>query len=137
MIQIIVLLSMVSMLLTGCSVRQAGYTAVGAGVGGTAGYFIHRDKKEAAIGALGGALVGNIAAQIQDSNQKKKQKADYDNGYRQAELDLANKNWDEGTGKMTYEQSSLTKRLETFKVPRREQDGVVYDQHYITLEVDL
>jgi hypothetical protein len=121
-------------LASGCSLRQAGYTVAGAGAGGAIGYSIHHDKKEATIGALGGALVGNIGAQIQDSSDKKKHKKDYEEGYAKAQVDIANENWQTGTGKYSKNSSDLSKRLARYKVPKREENGVVYDEHYITLE---
>jgi hypothetical protein len=121
-------------LLTGCSFRQAGYTVLGAGAGGGIGYVINHNPKDAIIGASSGALVGNLAGQWQDSNVKRKQKKDYDEGYRQAKVDLAIENWQEGTGKDSQNNTDLSKRLVRFKVPKREEDGVIYDEHYVTLE---
>ncbi|MBF0489357.1 MAG: glycine zipper 2TM domain-containing protein [Candidatus Omnitrophica bacterium] len=125
---------LIGLLSSGCSLRQAGYTVGGAGAGGAIGYYIHRDKKEAAIGALGGALVGNIAGQIQDSSDKKKNKTQYDKGYAQAQVDMANQNWQAGTGQYARNNSDLSKRLTRYKVPKRQENGVVYDEHFITLE---
>ncbi len=130
----ILILLFTVILASGCSLRQAGYTVGGAGAGGAIGYSIHHDKKEATIGALGGALVGNIGAQIQDSSDKKKHKKDYDEGYAQAQVDIANQNWQAGTGQFAKNNSNLSKHLTRFKVPKREENGVVYDEHYITLE---
>lgn len=122
-------------LVTGCSFRQAGYTALGAGAGGGIGYAINHNPKDAVMGALGGALVGDLAGQWQDTSEKRKKKKDYDEGYRQAQVDLAKENWQDGTGKDSQKSSDLTKRLVRFKVPKREENGVIYDEHYITLEV--
>lgn len=53
---------LVCLLMTGCTMRQAAYTAVGAGAGGGIGYALHHDGKDAAIGGLAGALSGNLLA---------------------------------------------------------------------------
>jgi hypothetical protein len=121
-------------LFTGCSIRQAGYSALGAGAGAGIGYSIHHNAKDAVIGGLGGAIVGDVTAQIQDSNEKKQNKKDYDKGYAQAQVDLADQNWQAGTGQYSQNNNESTKRLARYKVPKREEDGVIYDEHYVTLE---
>ncbi len=121
-------------LLTGCSVRQAEYSGLGAAAGAGIGYSIHHNVKDTVIGGLGGAIVGDVTAQIQDSNQKKQTKKDYDAGYAQAQVDLANQDWQNGTGQYSQNNTDSTKRLARYKVPRREEDGVIYDEHYVTLE---
>lgn len=127
------LVGVLCLLITGCSFRQAGYTATGAGLGGTAGYFVNRDKKEAAIGALGGALVGNIVGQWQDKSESVKRNKDYEEGYKKAQLDAAVRNWDKNTGKDSVEKQE-PKRLVSFMVPKRQENDVIYDQHEITIE---
>ena len=122
-------------LLTGCTFRQAGYSVLGAGAGGGIGYAINpHDPKDAIIGATSGALVGNLAGQWQDNSEKRKQNKSYADGYRQAQVDVAMVDWQEGTGKDSQNNTEQTKRLVRFKVPKREEDGVVYDEHYVTLE---
>ena len=117
-------------LFTGCTMRQAGYTALGAGAGGGVGYAIHHDSKEAAIGGLGGALVGNLTAQWQDKSEKTKHDKIYQEGYTQAKVDTAVRNWDQNTGKGIEPK----KKLVSVMVPKREENGVIYDQKEITVE---
>ncbi len=121
-------------LLTGCSMRQAAYSGLGAVAGAGIGYSIHHNVKDTVIGGLGGAIVGDVTARIQDSNEKRQNKKEYDKGYAQAQVDLADQNWQAGTGQYSQNNSESTRRLARFKVPKREEDGVVYDEHYITLE---
>ncbi len=118
------------LLMAGCTMRQAGYTALGAGAGGGIGYSLHRDGKEAAIGALSGALAGNLAGQWQDKSEKTKHDKNYQEGYSQAQVDLAVKNWDLNTGKGTEPK----KQLVSVMVPKREENGVIYDERQITVE---
>jgi len=117
-------------LLTGCTFRDAGYTALGAGAGAGIGYSIHHNVKDAAIGGLGGALVGNVLAQWQDKSDKSKQDKSYKEGYTQAKVDIATKNWDDNTGKNQAPQ----KQLVTVMVPKGEENSVIYDQREIVLE---
>ncbi|MBI3601513.1 MAG: hypothetical protein HY209_01255 [Candidatus Omnitrophica bacterium] len=117
-------------LLTGCSLRQAGYTAAGAAAGGGIGYSIHHDAKSAVLGGLGGALAGNLAGQWQDKAANAKHDKNYQEGYTQAKVDMANKNWDQNTGKGMEPR----KKLVSIMVPKREENGVIYDQKEITLE---
>ena len=119
-------------LLTGCSFRDAGYTALGAAAGAGIGYSIHHDAKDAVIGGLGGALVGNLAAQWQDKSDKAKQDKSYKEGYNQARVDVATQNWDDNTGKGV----DFQKQVVTVLVPKDKEDGVIYDQRALTLEED-
>lgn len=123
-------LGLICLLSTGCTMRQAGYTALGAAAGGGIGYSIHHDAKSAVIGGLGGALVGNLAGQWQDKIDKNKQDKSYRQGYNQAKVDIATKNWDDNTGKGQQPQ----KQLVTVMVPKGKEDGVIYDQREIILE---
>ena len=117
-------------LLTGCTFRDAGYTALGAGAGAGIGYSIHHNIKDTVIGGLGGALVGNVLAQWQDKSDKTKQDKSYKQGYNQAKMDIANKNWDDNTGKGQQPQ----KQSVTVLIPKVEENGVIYDQREIELE---
>ncbi len=117
-------------LLTGCTFRDAGYTALGAGAGAGIGYSIHHNVKDAVIGGLGGGLVGNVLAQWQDKSDKNKQDKSYKEGYNKAQVDIATKNWDDNTGKSQQPQ----KQLVTVMVPKGEENGVIYDQREIILE---
>ena len=119
-------------LLTGCTMRQAGYTALGAGAGGGIGYAIHKDGKDAAIGGLVGALGGNLAAQWQDKNEKAKHDKDYRQGYQQARVDVAVNNWDTNTGKDLGQREP--KRLVSIMVPKRQQNDVIYDSQEVKVE---
>ncbi|MBF0490208.1 MAG: hypothetical protein HQL15_06250 [Candidatus Omnitrophica bacterium] len=121
---------LICLLSTCCTFRQAGYTALGAGVGGGIGYSIHHDGKEAVIGATGGALVGNVAGQWQDQVEKNKHDKSFQEGYTQAKVDTAMKNWDQNTGKGMEPK----KQLVSIMVPKREENGVIYDQRKITVE---
>ena len=114
---------LICLLTAGCTMRQAGYTALGAGAGGGIGYSIHRDGKEAAIGGLTGALAGNLGAQWQDKIEKAKHDKTYQEGYRQAQADAAVKNWEDNTGKSAVPK----KRLVSFMVPKHEENNVIYD----------
>ena len=118
------------LLSAGCSIRQAGYSAAGAAAGGGIGYSINHDAKDAVIGGLGGALVGDLVGQWQDKSEKVKQEKNYKAGYDQAKLDIAVENWDQNTGKGTQPK----KKLVSVTLPKREENGVVYDQRQITVE---
>ena len=120
----------VCLLTSGCTTRQVGYTALGAGAGGGIGYFLHHDGKEAVIGGLAGALAGDLGAQWQDKSDKVKHDKVYEEGYKQAKVDIAVKNWEDNTGKGT----APKKRLVNVLVPKGEKDNVIYDQREITLE---
>lgn len=120
----------ICLLTAGCSMRQASYTALGAGAGGGIGYSIHHGAKEAAIGGTAGALVGNLTAQWQDKVEKNKHDRDYQEGYAKAKVDMAVKNWDQKTGKSIEPK----KQLVSVMMPKREENGVIYDQRAITLE---
>lgn len=123
---------LICLLTTGCSVRQAGYTAVGAGAGGAIGYAVHRDGKEAGMGALAGALAGNLIGQWQDKSEKTKKEKMYQEAYKQAKVDIASSNWDTNTGKDVNKQEP--KRLVTVMVPKREQNNVIYDAQQVKVE---
>ena len=119
-------------LFTGCTLRDAGYTALGAGAGVGIGYSIHHNIKDTVIGGLGGALAGNVLAQWQDHSDKVKQDKSYKDGYSQAKVDMATKNWDDNTGKGDQPQ----KQSITVLIPRIEVDGVIYDQREVSVEDD-
>lgn len=120
--------------LMGCSVKKIVYTTAGTAVGGGIGYSYHKDPKEAALGGVAGGAVGAIVATVQENSDNKKSKADYEKGYSQAKVDIAVQNWNDNTGKCAHEFNSIHKHLSTFKVPDKEQDNVIYESHYITLE---
>ena len=117
-------------LFTGCTFRDAGYTALGAGAGAGIGYSIHHNVKDTVIGGLGGALAGNLLAQWQDHSDKVKQDKSYKDGYNQAKVDIATKNWDDNTGKSQQSQ----KEFVTILVPKEKENGINYDQREITME---
>jgi Glycine zipper len=121
---------LICLLTSGCTLRQAGYTALGAGAGGGIGYSIHHNVKDAVIGGVGGALVGNLVGQWQDKSEKTKHDKSYQEGYNQAKVDVAKNNWDANTGKGTEPK----KQLVTVMLPKREENGIVYDQREITVE---
>ena len=116
--------------LAGCTFRQAGYTVAGAAAGGGIGYAVGHNAKDAVIGGLGGALIGNLAGQWQDKSEKTKQDKSYQDGYTQAKLDMAIKNWDENTGR---DAGSQNQQEYSIMLPKRQEDGIVYDQQEITL----
>ena len=120
------------MLFVGCSARQAAYTAVGTGAGGAIGYAVHRDGKEAGMGALTGALAGNLVGQWQDKSEKTKRDKFYQEGYKQARVDVAASNWDINTGKDLNRREP--KRLVSIMVPKREQNNVIYDAQEVKVE---
>ena len=119
-------------LLTGCTFRDAGYTALGAGAGAGIGYSIHHNVKDTVIGGLGGALVGNVLAQWQDHSDKVKQDKSKAQAALQAKVDAATNNWEDNTGKGQEPQKQSTIVL----IPRIEVDGVIYDQREVTVEDD-
>ena len=123
--------ALVCLLTSGCTARQAGFTAVDTVGGGGIGYAINHDAKTAVIGGLGGALVGNLAGQWQDKSEKTKHDKNYQEGYTQAKVDIAKNNWDQNTGKNT---EPPQKQLVSIVLPKREENGVVYDQREITVE---
>ncbi len=121
---------MICLLTAGCTMRQTGYTAVGTAAGGGIGYSIHHDGKEAALGGLAGALTGNLAGQWQDKNDQSKHAKGYEEGYKQAKVDISVKNWDENTGKG----AEPRKHLVSVMLPKRQENDVIYDQREITVE---
>ena len=118
------------LLTAGCTMKQAGYTTLGAAAGGGIGYSLHHQGKDAAIGALAGALTGNLAAQWQERSDKVKHNKEYEEGYKQAKVDTAIKNWEDNTGKGTEPK----KQLVSIMMPKREENGVIYDQQQVTVE---
>ena len=133
-IQKIFFLSLLSFTLIGCSVQKTSYTAAGAGIAAGVGYSYHHDTKDAVIGGLGGAVTGAVVGQVQEHVQNKKYETGYQKGYTDAQLDVALKNWDEKTGQTAQGNNEDHPKLIQVKVPQREQDDVIYDSHYITLE---
>ncbi len=121
---------LICLLISGCTLRQAGYTTGGAAAGGGIGYAINHDGKEAAIGGLAGAIGGNLIGQWQDKSEKNKQDKSYKQGYSQANVDIATKNWEDNTGKG----HEPTKQLVSFMIPKRVENDVIYDQQHITIE---
>lgn len=120
--------------LMGCSVKRIGYTAVGTAVGAGIGYSYHNDPQETVLGGVAGGTTGAIIATVQENSDNKQNKASYGKGYNQAQVDMAVQNWNENTGKCAHNRNSVYKHLSTFKVPEREQDNVIYESHYVTLE---
>jgi hypothetical protein len=129
----ILIVGLFTLFFSGCTFRDAGYTLGGAAVGGGIGYAIHHDPKEAVIGGLGGALVGNLGAQWQDKIDKNKQDKNYKDGYNQAKVDIANQNWNQNTGKDAGEPEP---QEQTVLVPKGVENGVIYNQREITVEED-
>ncbi|MDP2654348.1 MAG: hypothetical protein Q8Q08_09995 [Candidatus Omnitrophota bacterium] len=128
------LVVMVCFGLMGCSVKRIGYTTVGTAAGAGIGYSYHKDPQEAAIGGVAGGASGAIVATVQENTENKKYKAGYEKGYNQAQVDIAVQNWNDNTGKCALKRNGEYKHLSTFKVPEREQDNVIYESHYVTLE---
>ncbi len=120
--------------LTGCAAKTVGFTAAGAAAGAGVGYSLNKDTKETVIGGLAGGLVGATVGGISDHMDKKNYKAAYEKGYNQAQVDVAVANWEENTGKSSYEKKSEIKHLTEFKVPARKEDDIEYESHLITLE---
>jgi hypothetical protein len=120
--------------LTGCAAKTVGFTAAGAAAGAGVGYSLHKDTKETVIGGLAGGTLGAVVGGISDHMDKKNYKAAYDKGYNQAQVDVAVNNWEEKTGKLSYEKKDKIKHLSDFKVPSRKEDDVEYEAHSITLE---
>jgi hypothetical protein len=125
---------MLCLCVMGCSVRKIVYTGVGTAAGAGIGYSYHKDPKEAAIGGVAGGTAGVIVATVQENTENKKYKAGYEKGYNQAQVDIAVQNWNDNTGKCAHKRNDEYKHLSTFKVPEREQDNVIYESHYVTLE---
>ena len=124
----------VCLMMTGCVSKTVGYSATGAAAGAGIGYSYHKDAKEAAIGGLAGGALGAVVGGVTEHLEKKSNKAAYDKGYNQAQVDVAVQNWDENTGKNAYLKKSEVKHLTAFKVSEKKQDDVVYDSHYVILE---
>jgi hypothetical protein len=122
-----------TVVLCGCSVKSGLYTLGGTAAGAGIGYSYHHDSKGALVGGLAGGAAGALLGGIQDNSDRAKHKAGYEEGYKQAQLDVAVRNWNDNTGKNSV-QEEKPKRLIEVKVPKQEQDDVVYDEHYITLE---
>lgn len=118
----------------GCSMKQAGYAAAGAGIGAGVGYSYHHEAKDAVLGGLAGGAVGAVVGGIEERIGNNKHKAGYEAGYKKAQAELAAKDWEENTGKGAGNDVREPKRLIEIKVPKREQDNVVYDDHYVVVE---
>jgi len=118
----------------GCaSAKKVTYVGVGSLIGAGAGYAIDRNGKDAAIGGLVGGTTGAIVADFQEKKENKKYKLGFDQGYTQARLEIAEKYWDQNTGKK--EESINSKSFQRIKIPKKEVNDVVYESHYETLEV--
>jgi hypothetical protein len=117
----------------GCSVKSGLYTLGGTAAGAGVGYSYHHDGKGAAIGGLAGGTAGALLGGLQDNSDKARRKAGYEEGYKRAQLDVAVRDWEENTGKNSV-QDERPKRLIEVKVPKQEENDVIYDEHYVTLE---
>ena len=117
----------------GCADKKITYTATGSVIGAGGGYAINRDVKDAAIGGLLGGITGSVVANSQINSENKKYKEGYDQGYTQSQLEVANNNWNENTGKQ--KEDVYLKSYERIKIPKKEVNDVLYDSHYETLEV--
>ncbi len=130
----LILLMVGSLAVCGCSVKSALYTAGGTAAGAGIGYSYHHNGKDALVGGLAGGAAGALIGAIQDHSDKTKHKAGYDEGYKQAELDIAVKDWNDNTGRKSAQDKITYKRLIEVKLPKREQDDVIYEEQYINLE---
>ena len=130
--ELMVLLMCVSMM--GCAAKTVGYSVVGAAAGAGIGYSYHKDPKMAVIGGLGGGALGAAVGGIESYYDNKNNKAAYEKGYNQAQVDIAIQNWDENTGKCACIKKEQYKHLIQFRVPEKKQDQVTYESHNVTLE---
>ena len=129
----LLILTLLCLIVCGCSIRRAAYTAGGAAAGAGIGYSYHHNEKDAVIGGLVGGVAGAVLGTIDDNSGKKRYESGYEEGYDQAKVDLAQEYWDKTTGKGAAE-SAKTPKLKKFKVPEYKEDGVVYESHYVVLE---
>ena len=128
----IILIMCLSMM--GCAAKTVGYSVVGAAAGAGIGYSYHKDPKMAVIGGLGGGVLGATVGGIENHFDNKNNKAAYDKGYNQAQVDIAVQNWDQNTGKCACTKKNEYKHLTEFRVPEKKQDDVSYEAHDVTLE---
>jgi hypothetical protein len=121
-------------MLTGCAQKRVTYSVTGGVVGGGIGYAINKDPKDAAIGGLAGTGAGYIIGDIQDKKDNKKYQEAYEKGYSHAQTNIAVQYWDSETGRKeeTGKRQPIYKRI---KIPKKEINGVVYEEHYETVEV--
>lgn len=121
-------------LLTGCAHKRVTYSATGSVVGGGIGYAINKEPKDAAIGGLAGAGAGYVIGDIQEKKDNRKYQEAYEKGYSQAQSNIAVQYWDSETGRKeeTGKRQPIYKRI---KIPKKEMNGVVYEEHYETVEV--
>ncbi len=120
--------------LTGCAYKKATYAVVGGTAGGGIGYAIDKDPKDAVIGGLAGAGAGYVLGDIQDKKENKKYQKGFEEGYSQAQANIATQYWDTQTGRK--EENSQRKPIyKRIKIPKKEINGVVYEEHYETVEV--
>ena len=107
---------------------------LGAAAGAGIGYSYHKDPKMAVIGGLGGGVLGAAVGGVENHFDNKNNKASYDKGYNQAQVDAAVQNWDQNTGKCACIKKNEYKHLTEFRVPEKKQDDVTYESHDVTLE---
>jgi hypothetical protein len=119
---------------SGCAYKRATYATAGGLAGGGIGYAINKDPKDAAIGGLAGTGAGYVIGDLSEKSDKKKYQDGFKEGYAQAQANIASDHWDENTGKQAdpRPQFPLYRRI---KIPKKEINGVVYEEHYETVEV--
>ncbi len=128
---ILILILLPSM--TGCASKKYTYPVVGAMIGAGGGYAIDHDGKDAAIGGLTAGAAGSLLASFQDKKENEKFMEGYDQGYTQAQLEVAVTDWKTNTGKKIDELYSPS--YHRIKIPKKEINNVIYETHYETLEV--
>lgn len=121
--------------ITGCSVRKLSYQATGATMLGGAGYLFERNPIHAAVGGTAGALVGSWLYDNESKREKNQYDKGYNTGYKEAQLKLALDNWENNTGQQYPQPQLAINNYQRIKIPKQELNGVIYEEHYETIEV--
>lgn len=117
----------------GCSAKKVAYTTALGAVGAGVGYAHNHEDRDAVVGGLAGAATGAAIGTIEEHSDKKNRKKGYDEGYKQAQVDIAKDHWNHNTGKKSYHHIA-PKRFVEVKIPKQENNGVVYESRTVVLE---
>ena len=116
---------------TGCTLsRKLLYTIGGSLLGGGLGYYaLDEDSKDATIGTLGGGILGALVESNLSRARDVSFKKGYNKGYQTQQLDVVNKNWINNTGANSQKDYIPLKIRKCVKVPAKEVNGIVYEEH--------
>lgn len=127
-------LTIIGLMLVGCSSKEMTYTTAGTSIGAGVGYAHDKDDKEAVIGGLVGGITGGALGKLNDHQNKKKKDQGFDQGYNQAKLDLALNHWDVNTGKQETPTSLTPHHLIPVKIKEQTINGIKYEDQIVILE---